>query len=207
MNADKMLENEGYVFSDTTITPDKKAVVSYINEQKWNRIVFILEDKLWLAISFLECVIALDAQVTKAVLKKCEEMGWVESEPRQESNLDHYYNEILEVHPSLFGLSNGRIKKCKDMYCFECDFNADKKTNCHSESIKWLASPYKKPTYKLTQFEYDLIKAFDRCKECCLLNEIECLKRLREKGYFNGIDPFTKVHEIIENCEVIENGK
>lgn len=51
---------------------------------------------------------------------------------------------------------------------------------------------------------------FDRsisCKECCLLNEIECLKKLREKGYFKCIDPFTKVHEIIENCEVIENGK
>lgn len=126
-------------------------------------------------------------------------------EEKQETNLEHYYNEILEVHPSLFGLSNGRIKKCKDMSCFECDFNTDKKINCHSESIKWLASPYKKPTYQLTQFEYDLIKAFDRCKECCLLNEIECLKKLREKGYFKSIDPFTKVHEIIENCEVAKD--
>lgn len=72
------------------------------------------------------------------------------------------------------------------------------------ERFKWLASPYKNPAYKLSQFEYDLINAFDRCKECCLLNEIECLKKLREKGYFNGIDPFTKVHDIIDNCEVIE---
>lgn len=205
MNADKMLENEGYVLSDTTINSDKKTIVSYINEKKWTRIAFILEDKIWLAESFLNSVIALDARVTKAVLKKCEEMGWVESEPRQGTNLDHYYNEILEVHPSLFGLSNGRIKKCKDMSCFECDFNAGKKINCHSESIKWLASPYKKPTYQLSQFEFDLIKTFDRCKECCLLNEIECLKKLREQGYFNGIDPFTKVHEIIDNCEVVKD--
>ena len=26
----------------------------------------------------------------------------------------------------------------------------------------------------------------------------ECLKKLSEKGYFNGIDPFTKVHDIID---------
>lgn len=70
--------------------------------------------------------------------------------------------------------------------------------------MEWLKQPYKKPTYKLSQFEYDLINAFDSCKECCLLNEIECLKKLREKGYFKGIDPFTKVHEIIDNCEVIK---
>lgn len=33
--------------------------------------------------------------------------------------------------------------------------------------------------------------------------EIEDLKRMSEKGYFKGIDPFTKVHEILDNCEVI----
>lgn len=36
------------------------------------------------------------------------------------------------------------------------------------------------------------------------LDEIESLKKLSEKGYFKGIDPFTKVHDIIDNCEVIE---
>lgn len=69
-----------------------------------------------------------------------------------------------------------------------------------AEELGW---PDEKPTYKLSQFEYDLINAFDRCKECCLLNEIECLKKLIEKGYFKGIDPFTKVHDIIDNCEVV----
>lgn len=51
--------------------------------------------------------------------------------------------------------------------------------------------------------EFDLLNTFDRCKECCVLNEIEALKKMSEKGYFNGIDPFTKVHDIIDNCEVI----
>lgn len=70
-----MLENEGYVLSDTTINSDKKTIVSYINEKKWTRIAFILEDKIWLAESFLNSVIALDARATKAVLKNVRK--WV----------------------------------------------------------------------------------------------------------------------------------
>lgn len=31
MNADKMLENEGYVYSNTIFTSDKKTVVNYID--------------------------------------------------------------------------------------------------------------------------------------------------------------------------------
>ena len=95
---------------------------------------------------------------------------------------------------------HGKVKNCCDVGCAFCTFG---KGNCDKERFKWLASPYKKPPYKLSQFEYDLIQTFDRCKECCLLNEIECLKKLTQKGYFNGIDPFTKVHEILDNCEVV----
>lgn len=58
----------------------------------------------------------------------------------------------------------------KDLEEFEKEFG-----------FKLLPTSFKKPTYKLNKFEYDLINTFDRCKECCLLNEIECLKKLREK--------------------------
>lgn len=211
MNADKMLENEGYVYSDTIINSDKKTIVSYINGQKWNRIVFILEDKIWLAESFLNCVIALDAQETKAVLKKCEEMGWIESDEKQaiksetwETNFEHYKDEIRDAKFD-FALKGGKVVPCDILSCKECHFYGNEQ-GCDVLELKWLYERYEKK-YKLIQFEYDLINTFGRCKECCLLNEIECLKKLREKGYFEGIDPFTKVHEIIENCEVIENGK
>lgn len=121
-------------------------------------------------------------------------------EKKQETNLEHHFEYLSIVGLSGFALVNGRCVKCSDTDCIECDFNG----GCGKKRLIWLASPYKKPTYKLSQFEYDLINAFDRCKECCLLNEIECLKKLREKGYFNCIDPFTKVHDIIDNCEVIQ---
>nr|DAI49020.1 MAG TPA: hypothetical protein [Caudoviricetes sp.] len=119
---------------------------------------------------------------------------------KSETNFEHYFEYLSKIKMMDFALINGRIKDCSVTQCYECDFNHD----CIEEKFKWLKQPYQKKTYKLTQFEYDLIKMFDRCKECCLLNEIECLKKLIEKGYFKGIDPFTKVHDIIDNCEVIK---
>lgn len=198
MNADKMLENEGYVYSNTIFTSDKKTVVNYIDNHVKKRITFILEDKRWFAETFL------NAQVTKAVLKKCEEMGWIESDKKQainsESNLEHYFDDLLKAG-SRFTFINEKVENCDSVMCSKCSFCGD----CVAKRFKWLASQYRKPTYNLTQFEFDLINTFGRCKECCLLNEIECLKKLREKGYFKCIDPFTKVHEIIENCEVVKD--
>ena len=120
-------------------------------------------------------------------------------EEKAETNAEHYLNDLLKIGRH-FCFMHGKVKNCCDVGCAFCTFG---KANCDKERFKWLASPYKNPAYKLSQFEYDLINAFERCKECCLLNEIECLKKLREKGYFNGIDPFTKVHEILDNCEVV----
>lgn len=136
----------------------------------------------------------------KAINKQCKELGWLEDE-KQETNYEHYKDEIIENCGFTFALVGGKPHKCSEVNCCDCGFSTGH--GCGEKVKEWLKSPYKKPTYKLSQFEYDLINAFDRCKECCLLNEIECLKKLIEKGYFKGIDPFTKVHDIIDNCEVI----
>ena len=125
-------------------------------------------------------------------------------EEKQETNFEHYKDEIRDAE-FYFAIRNGEVISCRCCSCRECLFSGSH-TSCSALRTEWLYQKYQRK-YKLTQFEYDLIKTFGCCKECCLLNEIECLKKLREKGYFNGIDPFTKVHEIIDNCEVIENGK
>lgn len=123
-------------------------------------------------------------------------------EEKAETNYEYFKDEIIEKSGYCFALADGKPCKCSDVSCNDCGFSTG--YGCGEKIKEWLKSPYKKPTYKLSQFEYDLIKTFDRCKECCLLNEIECLKKLIEKGYFKGIDPFTKVHDIIDNCEVIK---
>lgn len=123
-------------------------------------------------------------------------------EEKQETNYEYYKDEIIEKSNLFFALVDGKPHQCSDVSCCDCGFSTGH--GCAEKVKEWLKSPHKNQTYKLSQFEYDLINTFDRCKECCLLNEIECLKKLREKGYFNGIDPFTKVHDIIDNCEVIQ---
>lgn len=146
----------------------------------------------------------------KAIIQQAKELGWLEEkdenfEEKQETNYEHFKDEFIEIIKSHLALVNGEPRNCSRINCSYCDFNrhggCDKKAG---EVEEWLNQPHKKPLYKLRQFEYDLINAYDRCKECCLLNEIEALKRMSEKGYFKGIDPFTKVHEILDNCEVIK---
>lgn len=163
-------------------------------------IVFDLKTKQ----AYCECGMGLRAfnsEESKAVQQQKKELGWLEEE-KQETNYEHFKDEIIENSSYCFALADGKPCQCSDISCSKCGFSTGH--GCSEKIKEWLKQPYEKPTYKLSQFEFDLINTFDRCKECCLLNEIECLKKLSEKGYFNGIDPFTKVHDIIDNCEVIE---
>lgn len=123
-------------------------------------------------------------------------------EEKQETNFEHYKDEIRNANFD-FALKDGKVVPCNILSCKECRFYGNEQV-CDVLELKWLYEQYKEK-YKLTKFEYDIIKTFDHCKECCLLNEIECLKKLSEKGYFKGIDPFTKIHDIIDNCEVAKD--
>lgn len=142
----------------------------------------------------------IEKDLLQAIIQQAKELGWLEEEKKTETNLEHYFEYLSKLNMSDFALVDGRVTQCLGTGCSECDFNGD----CIEGKFRWLKQPYEKPKYKLNQFEFDLLNTFDRCKECCLLNEIECLKKLREKGYFKSIDPFTKVHEILDNCEVIQ---
>lgn len=164
----------------------------------------ILFEKKRVTITDLYCygtiTININHLLENAIHKQCKELGWLEE--KQETNYEHFKDEIIENTGFQFALVDGKPSKCSGVRCLDCGFSTG--YGCTEKIKEWLKSPHKNQTYKLSQFEYDLINTFDRCKECCLLNEIECLKKLREKGYFNGIDPFTKVHEILDNCEVIQ---
>ena len=67
-----------------------------------------------------------------------------------------------------------------------------------------MASPYKKPTYKLSQFEYDLLSVHKDYKTYNnIANQIHLFK-MREKGYFKDVDTNIPIREILDNCEVIK---
>lgn len=192
MNAEQMFEELGYEKKE-----ESEGFLLYISDFE-NSILF---EKKRVTITDLYCygtiTININCLLENAIHKQCEELGWLEEEKRA-TNFEHYFEYLSEKRMMDFALIDGRVTKCSVTQCSECDFNHD----CIEGKFKWLKQLYKKPTYQLTRFEFDLIKTFDRCKECCLLNEVECLKKLIEKGYFKGINPFTKVHEILDNCEV-----
>jgi hypothetical protein len=142
----------------------------------------------------------------KAINKQYEELDWIEPEQKQETNLEHYYNALLKTGCNRFGVTDGKVKPCINMSCSQCDLSAmDHMEYCKVNAIKWLASPYKKPTYKLTQFEYDLLSVHKDYKTYNNIANQTHLFKMREKGYFKNIDTNIPIREILDNCEVKED--
>lgn len=120
-------------------------------------------------------------------------------EERAEMNFEHYFEYLSKLKMSNFALIDGRFTKCSDTSCSECDFNGD----CIEGKFRWLKQPYKKLTYKLNKFEFDLLNAHkDSGMQKCISNYRPLLE-LHEKGYFKDIDTSTPIHEILDNCEVV----
>lgn len=121
-------------------------------------------------------------------------------EEKQETNLDHYFEDLLKTG-GRYAFVNGKIKHCWGTRCCDCVFNGG---NCHKEQIKWLASPYEKSTYKLTQCEYDLLNAYKNSGMRQCISNYGTLLELYKKGYFKDIGTSIPIHEILDNYEVIQ---
>ena len=123
-----------------------------------------------------------------------------EQQEVQETNLEHYYDGLLKVGCSTFGVTDGKIKNCNCTACSKCEIRAlDENEYCRINAIKWLASPYKKPTYKLNKFEYDLLSSYANGYK---FKDIIPLIVMKEKEYFKNVDKDAKITDILENCEI-----
>lgn len=123
-------------------------------------------------------------------------------EEKAETNYEHFKDEIIQNIKYNLAVVNGEPKPCEDTNCDECDFNNC--DCCGEKRFKWLASPYKKPAYKLTKFENDLLQSYlkghlsgHKFKSILVLNG------MKEKGYFKGVDEDATIEDILGNCEVI----
>lgn len=121
-------------------------------------------------------------------------------EEKSETNLEFYYDDLLEEGFSDFGVANGKIESCTFISCKKCEFESG---NCCKDRITWLLSQRKKPKYKFTQFEYDLINTYSHVDDRCKFNGCYQLKSLKEKGYFKNVDKNELIKDIIDNCEVV----
>lgn len=201
MNAREMFENLGYL-----LKVEHNDFIEYSKEDCGHiDFYFLIETKRFysrycFSPSFQSTAHSITLDEFEAVQKQMEELGWLESDPKQETNLDHYFEDLLKTG-GRYAFVNGKIKHCWGTRCCNCAFKGG---NCHGEKIKWLASPYEKQTYKLTQFEFDLLNAYKNSGMRRCISNYGTLLELYKKGYFKEIGTSIPIHEILDNYEVIK---
>lgn len=202
MTAIEMFERLGYrcIKSDNSIW--------YINDsdkENYRSVEFYFCDCTFDAIGNYGDPLMVNVKELEAINKQCEELGWLEEE-NVETNLDHYSKDIAELFMGDLTVVDGKPKRCIDTVCDKrCDFYMSCDDEIHDDRVaEWFKEPYKKPTYKLTKFEYDLLSVYKDFKTYNqIANQIHLFK-MHEKGYFKGIDTKIPIREILDNCEVIE---
>lgn len=124
---------------------------------------------------------------------------------KQETNLDHYKEEILEKCLWNLAVVKGKPKRCNCTNCCDCEFCKDQPVKCHKRATEWLKQLYKDPTIKLTKFEYDLLQSCSQgYSPKCQFKNMNSLAEMREKGYFKGIDRDATIENILANCDISE---
>lgn len=203
MTAKEMFEGIGYKLSEAY---SEDTLISYFDGKKNITIEFCIKNKRFRkAKGVFDCV-NISIQELKAIQKQCKELGWLEDEKqeiKQETNLERYFDDIGIFGINSFAVTNGKPMRCKDVHCDKCDFGGPC-GRCGEERLIWLTSPYKKPAYKLTKFENDLLQSYlkghlsgHKFKSILVLNG------MKEKGYFKGVDENATIVDILEKCEVI----
>ena len=126
-------------------------------------------------------------------------------EPNQETNLDHFQQEILEKGLWNLAVVKGRPERCDRVKCIDCELSKDRSRGCHAKVMDWLKQPRKAPAIKLTKFEQDLLQSCSQgySPEYQFKN-INSLTEMRKKGYFKGVDRDAPLEDILANSEITE---
>lgn len=203
MTAKEMFEGIGYKLSEAY---SEDTLISYFDGKKNITIEFCIKNKRFRkAKGVFDCV-NISIPELKAIQKQCKELGWLEDEKqeiKQETNLERYFDDIGIFGINSFAVTNGKPMRCKDVHCDKCDFGGPC-GRCGEERLIWLTSPYKKPAYKLTKFENDLLQSYLKGHlSGRKFKSILVLNGMKEKGYFKGVDENATIVDILEKCEVI----
>lgn len=134
-----------------------------------------------------------------------EELKQYKEEKIQETNLDHFQQEILEKGLWNLAVVKGGPKRCDRTKCIDCELSKDRSRGCHEKVMDWLKQPYKAPANKLTKFEKDLLQSYLKgALSGHEFKSIPVLSRMKEKGYFKGVDKDATIEDILANCEITE---
>lgn len=132
--------------------------------------------------------------------------AWLEElkqykEEKQETNLDHFQQEILEKGLWNLAVVKGRPKRCDRTKCVDCELSKDRSRGCHEKIMDWLKQPRIKQTCELTQFEYDLLQSYPSGYK---FKNIKALNGMKEKGHFKNINEDATIEDILADCEITE---
>lgn len=200
MNAKEMFERSGYSLevNDEDLIKYSRSVCGYTFFR------FRLKEKEFCS-GYQSVAHTATRDELKAVIQQFKELGWIEEEKPQENNLDHYKEDIVNLFIDNLAVVDGKPRRCIDTTCEErCAFYSDCDDETHHKLTKeWLKQPYKKPKYKLTQVDYDLLDTIFE-KEA-RFSTVYLIGELKKKGYFKNIkcDSKVLVKDILANCEVI----
>lgn len=187
--------------------------LGYLRELDDDYIVYVERGNPWNYFKFVNKCVMFPSQnglsystispgFAKAIYMQMKELGWIRSEPekRLETNYEHYKDEIVRFFINDIARVNGRFALCNGVNCSECNFHdASSKGDCIAAIENWLKL---KHTYRLTRFEYDLLRTNIESKDKTF-NDFATYKNLRSVGYFRGIDFELKIDDVLANCEVV----
>ncbi len=133
--------------------------------------------------------------------KEENQPGKSDSYQRLKTNLDHFQQEILEKGLWNLAVVKGRPERCDRTKCVDCELSKDRSRGCHEKVMDWLKQQYIKPTYELSKFEFDLLQS---CPSKYMFKHIPVLGRMKEKGYFKGVDEDATSKDILADCDITE---
>ena len=201
MTAREMFEELGYL-----LEAHNEYTIKYSKEEcDYTTFDFNLKNKKIYS-RFMSAAHGITLDELKAVIRQAKELGWLEEEKqeiKQETNFEHYKDEIIEGWMLDLALVDGKLKRCSCVDCNECEFNPGANKGCKQRLIEWVKMPYEKPKYKLNRFEYDLLNAYKNSGMRQCISNYGTLLEMYGKGHFKGIDTSTPIHEILDNCKVV----
>nr|DAL28564.1 MAG TPA_asm: hypothetical protein [Caudoviricetes sp.] len=202
MNAEEMFKQLGYEFEREYTSDGVNDTYRYNKcSGPTDSVIFYLNGK---QIIINQTFHTIHLNELQAIIQQCKELGWFESESKQETNYEHFKDEIIENCMFNLAIVKGKPKLCNSVvYCSDCEFYVckDNENNCNEKFKEWLKKPHEKPTFKLTQFEYDLLQHFSVDFK---FKEMGLLKEMKEKGHFKNINGDELIKDILESCEVIK---
>lgn len=204
MNAREMFEEQRYKRNE------ENDEITYLQRfgSGYFRITFDLSKEEIAIDTNMENVIESD--LLQAIIQQVKELHWLDekAEIKEErnpevTNFEHYKDRILDCCLDCcidnLAVVKGRPTLCCETNCDDCEFKINR-IGCREMAKYWLKQPYKKPVFKLTKFEKELLECYS---DECSFKLFNSLNVMKEKGYFKGIDDNEPIGDILAKSEVV----